>query len=231
MVSVIQTDYRVGHMEKVIIIMASSTRWPAAAVGLLVIALAGCGSSPAPGAATTTPPATTASPSATTAPPSATASAQAAGHVPVCQPAQLQIKMLSGGGAGPIAGGDLGFKNIGTSPCELAGWPGVTAVTAAGAAHPAAHALTTQFGPNITAPPTVVITPGALAEAVFTGGTNPGPGQTACPPSYRTLRVAPPGSSQGTVISAWLPDLDAYLPACTQVYVTPVVRPADLRAS
>jgi hypothetical protein len=218
--------------------MASSVRWPAAAVGLLVIALAGCGSSLAPGAATTPPPASaasssaaTASPSAATASPSATASAQAAGHVPACQPAQLQIKMLSGGAAGPIAGGDLGFKNIGTSPCELAGWPAVTAVTAAGAAHPAGHALTTQFGPNITAPPTVVITPGALAEAVFTGGTNPGPGQTACPPSYRTLRVAPPGSSQSIMISAWLPGLDAYLPACTQVYVTPVVPSADLRAS
>jgi hypothetical protein len=67
-------------------------------------------------------------------------------------------------------------------------------------------------------------------RAVFTGGTNPGPGQTACPPSYRTLRVAPPGSAQGIVISAWLPGLDAYLPACTQVYVTPVVPSADLRA-
>jgi Protein of unknown function (DUF4232) len=211
--------------------MASSVRWPAAAIGLLVIALAGCGSALAPGAATTTPPATTAPPSPSTAPPSPSPSAQAAGHAPACPPGQLKITVLSGGGAGPIAGGDLGFKNIGTSPCELVGWPGVTAVTAAGAAHPAAHALTTQFGPNITAPPTVVIAPGALAEAVFTGGTNPGPGQTACPPSYRTLRVAPPGSSQGIVISAWLPGLDAYLPACTQVYVTPVVPSADLRAS
>jgi hypothetical protein len=218
--------------------MASSVRWPAAAVGLLVIALAGCGSTLAPGAATTTPSASAASPSAATASssaatasPSATTSAQAVGHAPACQPAQLQITMLSGGAAGPIAGGDLGFKNTGTSPCELAGWPAVTAVTAAGTAHSAAHALTTQFGPNITAPPTVVITPGALAEAVFTGGTNPGPGQTACPPSYRTLRVAPPGSSQDVVISAWLSGLDAYLPACTQVYVTPVVPSADLRAS
>jgi hypothetical protein len=45
----------------------------------------------------------------------------------------------------------------------------------------------------------------------------------AGPPSYRRLRTTPPGSKAATVISAWLPDLSAYLPACELPTLSPVV--------
>jgi hypothetical protein len=86
-----------------------------------------------------------------------------------------------------------------------------------------------MFGPSNSAVPVVTIKPGALAEAVFTGHDVP-TGARSCPPSYRHLRVTPPGDLQSVVISAWLPapSLGEYLPACSPIWITPVVPPSEL---
>jgi len=57
----------------------------------------------------------------------------------------------------------------------------------------------------------------------FAGSDTATAGHTGCPPPYRRLRVTPPGSSRSVVLSAWLPTLDAYLPACSRIVVTMVV--------
>jgi hypothetical protein len=82
-----------------------------------------------------------------------------------------------------------------------------------------------MFGPrpNIAGIPVVALRHGEQADAVFTGSDVAGPGTTTCPPSYRHLRVTPPGSSRSVLLSAWLPYLDAYLPACGPIEVSMVV--------
>jgi hypothetical protein len=64
---------------------------------------------------------------------------------------------------------------------------------------------------------------------VFAGSDIPGAGHTRCPPPYSRLRVTPPGSSRSVVLSAWLPSLDAYLPACARLSVTMVVPASALQ--
>ncbi len=60
--------------------------------------------------------------------------------------------------------------------------------------------------------------------AVLTAADAPGPGLgQPRPPPYRRLRVTPPGSSHSTVISAWIPQAGAYLPACYRVSISPVI--------
>lgn len=122
-----------------------------------------------------------------------------------------------------------GTTGPGRAPCHLTGWPALVTVTAAGTSVTAVPRLTTMFGPYLlTASPVVTITPGAMAEAVFTVSDNPGPGATTCPPPDHLLRVTPPGNTQPAVISAWLPYLGGYLPACTPVWISPVVPSSDL---
>lgn len=126
--------------------------------------------------------------------------------------------------AGGTSGAYLGFRNEGDAPCQLAGWPLLVAVTATGKTASAVHVHTTMFGPANPAVSVVTLKPGAVAYAVFTGGDNPSGSATKCPPSYRWLRVTPPGNSSSRVISAWLPYLGAYLPACTSIYVSETVQ-------
>jgi hypothetical protein len=42
--------------------------------------------------------------------------------------------------------------------------------------------------------------------------------------------VTPPGTERPTLVSAWLPALDAYLADCTRIVVTMVVRPSQVGA-
>jgi hypothetical protein len=130
--------------------------------------------------------------------------------------------MIDGRPAAGTVGVVLGFTNQGRGPCRLAGWPIVVAVGPPGRTT-AARALGVFGGPMLTRPPVVTISPGAQAIAVLTAADAPGPGITTCPAPYRRLRVAPPGRSRGTVISAWIPHSGAYLPACSPVRISPVI--------
>jgi hypothetical protein len=109
--------------------------------------------------------------------------------------------------AAGTVGGYIGFTNLASASCRLTGWPTVIAVPAAGPSARALHRRSTMFGPrpNIAGIPVVTLRHGEHADAVFTGSDVAGPGTTTCPPSYRHLRVTPPGSSRSVLLSAWLP--------------------------
>ncbi len=147
------------------------------------------------------------------------------GHsVRTCATSALKTRLVNTGGAGGTAGGYIGFTNQAHVPCRLTGWPTLVAVSATGASTTAVRTRSTMFGPrpNMKGVPVVTFRHGERADAVFAVGGN-GIGNT-CPPPYRHLRVTPPGNSRSVLLSAWLPGLDAFLPACTQIEVTMIVR-------
>jgi hypothetical protein len=145
-----------------------------------------------------------------------------------CQPSVLVIRLVHTEAAGPIAGGYLSFTNGGNRRCTLSGWPSIQGIRTAGMSSPGRRVRTTQFGPNVSGIPRVVVAPGGHADAVFAGGTVPGPGRSTCGRPYRHLVVAAPGRVRTVVLSAWLPYLDAYLPACVGIDVSMVVAPGSL---
>ena len=146
-----------------------------------------------------------------------------------CATSQLKIRMLRSLVAAGNVGGYIGFRNRGTTPCRLRGWPILVAFDPG--SRTAVRVRSTMFGPYVTGVPVVTLRPGKLAGAAFATSDNPGPGKLTCPRPYRRLRVTPPGSSQSVVLSAWLPALDAYLPACSRITVTLVVPASELRGT
>lgn len=160
----------------------------------------------------------------------AAASGSQAADLRGCTTSQLKIRLIRSLVAAGNVGGYIGFTNRGSTACRLAGWPKLVGLTAAGSATTARHVRSTMFGPYVAGVPVVRLRPGIVAVAVFAGSDIPGPGETKCPSPYRRLRVFPPGNSRGVVLSAWLPRLDAYLPACSRIRVTMVVPASDLRA-
>lgn len=148
-----------------------------------------------------------------------------------CRTAQLHFWVTRSGAALGTVGGYLAFTNRGALPCRLSGWPTLTALRP-GASSTAVHVRETMFGPWV--PPTGAPVRGVpvvrlrhwqTAVAAFTAGDNPGPGETTCPPSYRQLRVTPPGDATSALVPAWI----AYdLPSCTGIEVSMVVPASDL---
>ena len=149
---------------------------------------------------------------------------------PICRTSGLKITIVRGGVAAGTIGGYLAFTNTGNTPCRLVGWPTVVAITAAGETSTATHVHTTMFGPVNPAVRSVTIRSGRRADAVFTGHDIPAGTADRCPPSYRQLRVTPPGNKQSAVIPAWLPApaLGIYMPACSQIVISQVVPSAAL---
>jgi Protein of unknown function (DUF4232) len=184
------------------------------------VALAACGSVPAPGSA----PAASASPSGASAPapaasPSAPASPPAAGGLAACTTAQLKVALTYTGALGGQAGGYLKFTNDGSAACRLHGWPAVAAVTAAGKATTLRRAHSTMYGAwqQPSPLPTVTLAPGGSAYAVVAAADQPAGSAASCPPPYVRLRVTPPGGSGDVVVSAWLPGARSYLPSCAAI--------------
>jgi Protein of unknown function (DUF4232) len=133
----------------------------------------------------------------------------------------------TGAGLGTV-GGRIAFTNLAAWPCRLRGWPVLRLVTAQGAVTVATDRLTTMFGPNVLTVPPVILRRGATAEAVFTGGDNPLlPSEEMCP-SYRFLRVTPPGDSGTATLPAWIWYYGHDMPACAGIWISPVVPWADL---
>lgn len=165
-----------------------------------------------------------------TAAPTSVARGWAEGAVRTCTTSQLKIGLVGSFAGLGESGGYIGFTNRASTRCRLTGWPTLVVLTRAGASTATQHVRSTQFGPNplMKGVPVVTLRHGERAEAVFVAGDNPGPGKTTCPPSYRYLRVTPPGNSHSVLLSAWLPYLDGYLPACTRVWVSMVVPRSDL---
>ncbi len=142
-----------------------------------------------------------------------------------CTTAQLKIRLIHSGAAAGTVGGYIAFTNRASVPCRLSGWPTLVATAATGKSTAAVHRRSTMFGPSplMKGVPVVTLHPGQRADAVFTVGDNPGPGQTICPSPYRHLRITPPGNTRSVLISAWLPYYNQYLPACTSIDVSMVV--------
>jgi hypothetical protein len=160
---------------------------------------------------------------------SSTSSGAQNARVRSCTTAQLKIRLVRSFAAASNVGGYIGFVNRASAPCSLTGWPTLVALTRLGRSTTALHVRSTMFGPYIAGIPVVALRPGKMAEVAFAAGDNPGPGKTTCPPPYRHLRITPPGNSHSALLSAWLPYLDAYLPACTGITVTMVVPASDLQ--
>lgn len=140
-----------------------------------------------------------------------------------CTSAQVQASAVdSSAGLGTV-GGWLRFLNASSEPCSLHGWPVLVGVTAAGATTVARQANALLTFPLITGVPTATLNPGDSAFAAYAGGDTPTGSTNTCPPSYRTLRVAPPGSTQPVSLSAWNAWFGHDLPACVGIEVTMVV--------
>ena len=157
-----------------------------------------------------------------------TSTSASSSRIRTCKTAELMIEVRHGAAAAGTAGGYVGFTNRSDRVCRLSGWPTLVAL-AAGRSRVAVHARSTMFGPRpeIVGVPVVMLRHGQRADAVFTTSDIPGPGQTRCP-AYRHLRVTPPGNTRSVVVSAWLAGLAAYLPACTAIEVSFVVRASTL---
>ncbi len=155
-------------------------------------------------------------------------SSAATSPAPACESTVLRVTAEGGGPAAGNVGLRIAFTNVGSTTCSLSGWPEVKAITAAGTQASPIRSLTTMFGPaRLKGPPVVTLPPGGRALAVLAGQDVPA-GDTSCPAPYQKLAVTPPGGSTATVISAWVPDLDAYMPACTRLVISPVVPPDDV---
>lgn len=140
--------------------------------------------------------------------------------------AYCQIGDLSITAAPPLAGlGHEGvavrFRNVGSGPCRLYGYPGVAGLNGAGAQEvEAARSPSGYLGglaPGATTPPIVVLQPGQTGSAEVEGTDNPVNGATSCS-SYPALLVTPPGLTESVHVT-----LAMSLPGCTTIEVHPVV--------
>jgi Protein of unknown function (DUF4232) len=192
-----------------------------AAVGLAVGA---CSSPPTGSAGTSAPRPAVSGDSASPPASNATAApAASAGSVPVCQTHNLKIVIGPTGAAAGMSGGDLEFTNTSSTACQLQGWPQLVGVSASGATATAVPVHSTQFGPfNGGTVSAVRLNAGATAGVVFIVGAN------SCTETYQTLHVTPPGNTGSVVVSAWLPQVKTYLPACAPIDVSPVVLASSL---
>jgi hypothetical protein len=211
------------------------------ALKLAAALIAGCASQPVtpapsaepvattPATAVTLPPASqspTAPPLAPSGPPPPSAappSASPVGFATPCMSDQLQTSVVdTGGGLGTVEGW-LRFVNTGATPCRLSGWPTLVGVTASGGTTVARRSNVLLALPPDAGVPTVTLAPGDTAVAAFAAGDNPVGSAAACPPSYRVLRVTPPGTTNAVSLSAWNYWLGADLSACVGIEVTTVV--------
>jgi hypothetical protein len=140
------------------------------------------------------------------------------GHASACRASALKLTLVHTGAVTGEEGGYIQFTNQGRTSCRIDGWPTVVAQTKAGKATSVSRALHgIQFGGWQYAPPQpVLLMPGASGYAVVAAGDVSAGPTTHCP-TYRWLRVRPPGTSRYVMLSAWLPGAVTFMPACTSV--------------
>jgi hypothetical protein len=127
----------------------------------------------------------------------------------VCHLSELSVTPGQGQGAAGTVGVPILFRNTGGRRCQLAGFPGVAGLNAAG--QQAVQAQRVRSGPPVRV---VTLGPGQVASALVTGTDVPTGNATTCP-SY-TLLVTPPGETRSTRVAATLP-------GCSGLGVRPVV--------
>ncbi|MFJ4221812.1 DUF4232 domain-containing protein [Curtobacterium luteum] len=141
-----------------------------------------------------------------------------------CTATQLQgsVTAASGGGAAGHQGYDLVFRNTGTSPCTLQGWPGVSFVgkgngTQLGAA--ATLDRSSEYG-------TVTIADGSIAHATLVVAQPQNYGDCGAT-TADGFRVYPPGSKQSLFIDAGQLQLSACTSASVQQLEVQAVQPGS----
>jgi hypothetical protein len=145
-----------------------------------------------------------------------------------CQTSQLQIRMGHSSAGLSSAGAYIEFINRSRTVCQLHGWPTLIVQTAGHHSRSAQRWPGSDF-PDVTAVgvPTVTLAPSQRADAVFSAADGPSSNKP-CGPSYRTLLVTPPENTQGVTISAWIPYLGRFLPACSPIRLSPLLPPRSL---
>jgi hypothetical protein len=144
-----------------------------------------------------------------------------------CHTSQLRITTVHSFAGLGHSGAYIAFTNRSRISCAVTGWPKLLAITAARHAseavdYPAYSFEVTRTGIGV---PVVKLAPGMRADAEFKAQDG---AATKCPPSYRWLRITPPGNTKSVVRSAWVRYLGAYLPACGGVALSPVLPASDL---
>lgn len=129
-----------------------------------------------------------------------------------CTVAQLQgsVTTATGGGAAGHQGYDLVFRNTGTSPCTLQGWPGVSFVGKGNGTQlgsPATLDRSSDHG-------TVTIAAGSTAHATLIVAQAQNYGDCGAT-TADGFRVYPPGSKQSLFIDAG----QLHLSACTNASI------------
>jgi hypothetical protein len=141
-----------------------------------------------------------------------------------CRSSQLTVTMGHSFAGLAHAGANIRFTNHSNRTCRLHGWPTLSfQTTPPHATHAQAGDWLGSSFADVTSvgAPTVILKPGQKADAIFKGPDGP-TNNTTCPPSFRTVRVTPPGDTRSTTISAWISYLGHFMPACGQIHVSPV---------
>ena len=136
-------------------------------------------------------------------------------HTPECNFTELAVSAKGDGvGLGHV-GVVLLFKNSGSEACGLFGYPGVAGLNAAGV--PVTQALRTLNGylGGTRSATEVVIAPGDSASALVEGTDVPIGSATGCP-TYSSLLVTPPDTTQSVAIHF-------SMPGCSGLEIHPVV--------
>lgn len=116
-----------------------------------------------------------------------------------CQPGQLQASVISLGAATGHVGAEIVIRNTSASACQLDGYPGLTMLSAQGAALPTTVHRGGSFLFPAVAPRLVRLAAGRQASFDVEYGDNPTgspapPYQQACP-AAATLEIIAPGDA------------------------------------
>lgn len=141
-------------------------------------------------------------------------------HAPRCRISQLRVALHHSGAAAGTVGAYITVTNTSLATCSIKGWPVVAGITASGRSDRATDYSALLGEPHVSGVPEVILNPSETALAVVAAHDNPPQGEKRCPPAYKKLRIALPGSTDSIVVSAWLPALGAYVPSCAGLGVT-----------
>jgi hypothetical protein len=136
----------------------------------------------------------TAPTSTTTIPRNTTSTTVAAG---ACRTANLSVTLGQPSGAAGSVGYDISFRNDGSAPCSLSGFPGVSFLDASG------RQIGAPVPRNTVTYSTVDIAPGATAHALLVVGNPDMVSNPSCPASVpRWIRVFPPNETASVRLDA-----------------------------
>jgi hypothetical protein len=100
------------------------------------------------------------------------------------------------------------FKNVGSTPCTMGGFPGVAATTSGG--QQAVQATRTSATAT-----TITVPPGSFASAMLVATDVPSGTATTCP-TYPGILVTPPNTAKSQALSV-------QVPGCSAPTISPVI--------